>query len=315
MLHLVEIPRVLNPVSKLIDNTIPSKILIKIQELLIRTGMYVKASDLIAFILAISIFTSIISGLIAGIIGVNVFLVVSIGFFIPVGVMGGYLFYMMEKRVDSIEQGTPDFLRQIASLLRAGVGVETALEDVSRHGSGPLNEELKRAVIEIKMGRSFDEALLTMGERLQSKNLDRTFRMVLEGRKAGGSLSDVLETVAEDLRAVLALKRERKANVMMSVMFLIIAAIIAAPFALGMITVYSGFIESLGKPNPLLESAVLAATGYIVIHSIIAGLLIGIIMHGSAKKGVKFAIPLAILAYGIFYIISQFGMSLVGVMG
>ncbi len=312
MLQLVKIPPVLNPVSKLIDNTIPPKVLIKIQELLIRTGMYVKASDLIAFILVICIFTSIISGSIAAIMGLNIFLVALVGFLIPIGVIGGYLFYMMDKRVDSIEQGTPDFLRQIASLLRAGVGVETALEDVSRHGSGPLNEELKRSVIEIKMGRSFDEALLTMGERLQSKNLDRTFRMVLEGRKAGGSLSDVLETVAEDLRAVLALKRERKANVMMSVMFLIIAAIIAAPFALGMITVYSGFIESLGQPNPLLESAVLAATGYIVIHSIIAGLLIGIIMYGSAKKGVKFAIPLTILAYAIFYIINRFGMTLVG---
>ena len=152
---------------------------------------------------------------------------------------------MMERRVDAIEQTTPDFLRQIASLLRAGVGLETALEDVSKHGGGPLNDELKRAVIEIKIGRTFDDAILSMGERLQSKNLDRTFRMILEGRRAGGSLSDVIETVAEDLRAVLALQRERKANVMMSVMFLIIAAVIAAPFALGMITVYSSFIAVL----------------------------------------------------------------------
>jgi flagellar protein FlaJ len=71
--------------------------------------------------------------------------------------------------------------------------------------------------------------------------------MILEGKRVGGSLSDVIETVAEDLRAVLALKRERKANVMMSVMFLITAALIAAPFALGMIMIYSNFIESLGK--------------------------------------------------------------------
>jgi flagellar protein FlaJ len=98
----------------------------------------------------------------------------------------------------------------------------------------------------------------------------------------------------------------------MSVMFLIIAAIIAAPFALGMITVYSTFIESLGKANPLLGAATIAASGYIIIHSIIAGLLIGIIMYGSARKGVKFAIPLAIVAYGLFYLIGKFGILLVG---
>ena len=86
----------------------------------------------------------------------------------------------------------------------------------------------------------------------------------------------------------------------------------SAPFALGMITVYSTFIESLGKENPLLDAATLSASGYIVIHSIIAGLLIGIIMYGSARKGVKFAIPLAIMAYAIFYVIGKFGILIVG---
>jgi flagellar protein FlaJ len=132
--------------------------------------------------------------------------------------------------------------------------------------------------------------------------------MILEGRRTGGSLSEVIETVAEDLRAVLALKRERRANVMMSVMFLVIAAIIAAPFALGMIMTYSAFIESLGKPNPLLSASITAASGYIIIHSIIAGLLMGIILYGSAKKGVKFSLILAPLAYLIFYIIKTFAM-------
>jgi flagellar protein FlaJ len=219
----------------------------------------------------------------------------------------------MERRVDAIEQTTPDFLRQIASLLRAGIGIETALEDISKQGGGPLNDELKRAVIEIKIGSTFDDALLSMGDRLKSKTLDRTFRMILEGKRVGGSLSDVIETVAEDLRSVLALKRERRANVMMSVMFLIIAAIIAAPFALGMIMIYSGFIGTLGKPNPLYDASYLAASGYIIIHSIIAGLLIGIVLYGSARKGVKFSLILAPVAFGIFYVIKTFGMMLIGV--
>ena len=79
-----------------------------------------------------------------------------------------------------------------------------------------------------------------------------------------------------------------------------------------MITVYSSFIESLGKTNPLLGASIIASTGYIIIHSIIAGLLIGIIMYGSARKGVKFAIPLAIAAYGIFYVVGKFAYLIVG---
>jgi flagellar protein FlaJ len=309
---LAIIPKALSPVSNIIDGIVPDRFQIRLQETLIRSGMYVKSSDMITLALIAGIFLVIISVGVAFFVGIDPLLFGVVAFFVPPALIGGYIFMMMERRVDAIEQTTPDFLRQIASLLRAGVGLETALEDVSKHGGGPLNDELKRAVIEIKIGRTFDDAILSMGERLQSKNLDRTFRMILEGRRAGGSLSDVIETVAEDLRAVLALQRERKANVMMSVMFLIIAAVIAAPFALGMITVYSSFIQSLGKVNPLLDASIIASTGYIIIHSIIAGLLIGIIMYGSARKGVKFSVPLVIASYGIFYVVGKFAYLIVG---
>jgi flagellar protein FlaJ len=307
------IPSALSPVSDGVDSIVPEKYSVMIQETLIRSGMYVKASDLITLDLIIGIGLGFLLAILSLLLSMNPILGAIVGFIAPAAVTGVYLFFMMERRVDAIEQGTPDFLRQIASLLRAGVGLETALEDVSRHGSGPLTDELKRAVIEIKIGSTFDEAILAMGERLKSKNLDRTFRMILEGRRTGGSLSDVIETVAEDLRAVLALQRERKANVMMSVMFLIIAAIIAAPFALGMIMTYNSFISSLGKPNVLADVAVTAATGYIIIHSIIASLLIGIVLYGSARKGVKYALLLAPAAYGIFYVIQMFGPNLFGV--
>lgn len=306
------IPPALSPVSKTIDSIIPDRYLINLQETLVRAGMYVKASDLLSLIILGGIILGIVVFFLFSIIGINPLLGGIIGFILPAAGIFIWLFFMMERRIDSIEQGTPDFLRQISSLLRSGVGIETAMEDVSKYGKGPLIDELKRAVIEIKIGSTFEESLLSMSERLKSKNLDRTFRMILEGRRVGGSLSDVIETVAEDLRAVLALKRERKANVMMSVMFLIIAAIVAAPFALGMIMTYSSFMGLLGNPNPLFEAAGTAASGYIIIHSIIAGLLIGIVLYGSARKGVKYAILLAPAAYAIFYVIQIVGPSFLG---
>ncbi len=306
------IPPALSPLSRRFDDMLPDKYLVLVQENLIKSGMYVKASDMITLVFVSGIILGALLLLLFTLLGINPILGLLIGFFTPFGIIFGWIFFLMERRVDAIEQTTPDFLRQIASLLRAGVGIETAMEDISKNGGGPLIDELKRAVIEIKVGSSFEEALISMGERLKSKNLDRTFRMILEGKRVGGSLSDVIETVAEDLRAILALKRERRANVMMSVMFLLIAAIIAAPFALGMIMMYSSFIGSLGKVNPLLDASFTAASGYIIIHSTIASILIGIILYGSAKKGVKFVIPLVLVSYGIFYVIKLVGPSLLG---
>ncbi|MDI9436978.1 MAG: type II secretion system F family protein [Euryarchaeota archaeon] len=306
------IPPPLAPVSETMDRIFPDRYLVKLQETLIRAGMYVKASDLITLLFLVGFGLAIVAFVLFSIFGINPILGILLGLFAPAILVGVWLFFLMERRVDAIENGTPDFLRQIASLLRAGVGIETALEDISKHGKGPLYDELKRTVIEIKIGSTFDESLLSMGERLKSKNLDRTFRMILEGRRVGGSLADVIETVAEDLRAVLSLQRERRANVMMSVMFLVIAAIIAAPFALGMIMTYSSFIEVIGKPNVLQDAAMMSATGYIIIHSIIASLLIGIVMYGSARKGVKYALLLVPAAYAIFYVITRLGPGLLG---
>jgi flagellar protein FlaJ len=306
------IPSALSPLSKTVDNIIPDRYLVSLQENLVRAGMYVKASELLSLVIFGCLLLFLVRFLLLSLIGLTPIIGGLIGFFLPGIAIFAWIFFMMERRVDSIEQDTPDFLRQISSLLRSGVGIETALEDISKQGKGPLIDELKRAVIEIKIGSTFEDALLSMGERLKSKNLDRTFRMILEGRRVGGSLSDVIETVAEDLRAVLALKRERKANVMMSVMFLLISAIVAAPFALGMIISYSSFIASVGKPNPLFGASVTAASGYIIIHSIIAGILMGIILYGSAKKGVKYAILLAPGAFAIFYVIQTLGPKLLG---
>lgn len=306
------IPPAISPVSEIVDNLIPDRYLVLLQENLVRAGMYVKASELITLMLLGGIGLGLVVFLLFSVVGINPFIGGLIGFFLPAAIIVIWVFFMMERRVDSIEQSTPDFLRQISSLLRSGIGIETALEDISKHGRGPLIDELKRAVIEIKIGSTFEDALLSMGERLKSKNLDRTFRMILEGRRVGGSLSDVIETVAEDLRAILALKRERRANVMMSVMFLLIAAIVAAPFALGMIMTYSSFIGSLGKANPLLDAAYTSAAGYIIIHSIIAGILMGIVLYGSARKGVKYALLLAPTAFGIFYVIAILAPGLLG---
>lgn len=306
------IPTALTPLSRTVDNVIPDRYLVTLQENLVRAGMYVKASELLSLVLLAGVILCLVVFMLFTLVGINPIIGGLLGLILPGAAIFIWIFFMMERRVDSIEQGTPDFLRQISSLLRSGVGIETALEDISKHGKGPLIDELKRAVIEIKIGSTFEDALLSMGERLKSKNLDRTFRMILEGRRVGGSLSDVIETVAEDLRAVLALKRERKANVMMSVMFLLIAAVIAAPFALGMIMSYSSFIGSLGKPNPLAEASLIASSGYIIIHSVIAGMLMGIVLYGSARKGVKYALLLAPAAFGLFYVIQTLGPKLLG---
>ena len=217
-----------------------------------------------------------------------------------------YVIVQQEKRAQEIEKTAPDFLRQLSSMLQVGLSFENAMDDMSQYGEGPLYDEMRRTIIEIRMGRNFDDAWKAMSKRLKSTELERVFGIILDGRKSGSSISTVLLDVSDDLRDLLALKRERKSTVMMSVMFLLISAIIATPFAIGMVSVYSGFMQSYGMESEIILTAPIAGEIYMLIHSVLVGFIISIIMYGEIKKGIKFSLPLAAASFGIFYVISTF---------
>ena len=230
-------------------------------------------------------------------------------FFIVPGIFT-YVVYQQEKRAQEIEKTAPDFLRQLSSMLQVGLSFENAMEDMSQYGEGPMYDEMRRTIIEIRMGRNFDDAWRAMSKRLKSKELERVFSIILDGRKSGSSISGLLEDVSNDLRDLLALKRERKSSVMMSVMFLLISAIVATPFAIGMVSVYSTFMQNYGLESDIILTAPLAGEIYLIIHSVLVGFIISLIMYGEFKKGIKFSLPLAAASFGIFYLISTLGGSL-----
>jgi archaeal flagellar protein FlaJ len=305
----MKINNLISFLSQMIENKLPKKYLINFQEILLESSIFTIASELLAILFISMVFLAIIFSLFAVLLRLDILLSLIFGISIPPIVLIGIILIRSEKRADQIEKDSPDFLRQLSSMLRVGLSFENSMDDLSKYGSGPLYDEIRRAVIEIKMGRDFNESILAMVSRLNSKDLERIFKIILEARKSGGGLADIIEDVSNDLRSIIILKRERRASVMMAVAFLIISAIIAAPFSLGMTGIYSSFMETMGKSSELIETSKIAAGSYIVIHSALVGLIIGLIMYGNFKKGIKFSIPLTIVSYGIFYLISNFGAS------
>ena len=287
--------------DKFIENNLPDKYLSKFQEFLLSGGIFYIASSVLSYLILAIIVLEIIF---IFIFKINIISLLTPFLIIPI--FYSYVLLKSERRINEIESAAPDFLRQFASVLRVGLSFENAMETISSYGSGPLNDEIKRTIIEIRMGRNFDDAWEGFTQRLNSKELKRVFTIILEGRKSGTSLSSVMEDISADLRDMLILKRERRASVMMAVMFLIISAIIATPFSLAMVSIYSNFMKSLDSGGELISTAVIAGQSYVIIHSILVGFIIGLIMYGDYKQGFKFSIPLTIVAYSIFYLISNF---------
>ena len=300
--------KLINDLSVFLDNNIPEKHLSKLQEFLLSVAIFTEASKVLAILIIFILISEFALALTLLIFNLPSSLLIVPFFAIP----GLFTFVIVqqEKRAQEIERTAPDFLRQLSSMLQVGLSFENAMEDMSQYGEGPLYDEMRRTIIEIRMGRNFDDAWRAMSKRLKSKELERIFSIILDGRKSGSSISTVLNDVSDDLRDLLALKRERKSAVMMSVMFLLISAVIATPFAIGMVGVYSGFMQSYGMESEIIMTAPVAGEIYLVIHSVLVGFIISIIMYGDVKKGFKFSLPLAAASFGIFYFISTFGESL-----
>ena len=231
--------KIVNNLALLLDNIVPEKYLSKLQEFLLSGAIFTDASKVLAILIIFILVSEAVFTL-----TILMFSLPWSVLILPLFVIPGlftHVIVQQERRAQEIEKTAPDFLRQLSSMLQVGLSFENAMEDMSQYGEGPMYDEMRRTIIEIRMGRNFDDAWRAMSKRLKSRELERIFDIILEGRRSGSSISNVLFEVSDDLRDLLALKRERKSTVTMSVMFLLISAIVATPFAIGMVGVYSQF--------------------------------------------------------------------------
>lgn len=279
---------------------IDDKTIIIIQRKLIGANIFVKAEDFIVLLVILMIITFFISTIAALILNISLILSIILTFSLPFIVIV-YIYFENEKRLEKIELDLSDYLRQLSALINVGYGIESAFAELSKTMHNPLNDEIKRALLETSFGKPFDESLMDIAYRNNSENLKHAFQIIVFSNESGGNISDVLESVANDLTDSIMLKKERKASVMTSVMFLLISSTIATPFALGMIRLYSDFIGQIGRMNPLSSVIPLASMAYVIIQSALVSILIGIILYSNVKKGVLFIIIIVPFSLVVYY--------------
>lgn len=114
-----------------------------------------------------------------------------------------------EKR--KFESQLPDTLTLLSTSLRAGYSLLQAIEAVSGESPDPTAREFGRAVAEARLGRSVTEALQGIVERTQSNDFEWAVMAIEIQREVGGNLAEVLQTVADTMRARNRLKGEIRA--------------------------------------------------------------------------------------------------------
>jgi tight adherence protein B len=91
-------------------------------------------------------------------------------------------------------------LQNIVHAMRVGVGFTQALEYAAKEGAEPLAGEWRRMLQTIRLGKSMSEALEELSLRVPIKEMKWFVTAVQIAQSTGGSLAEVLDTLASTLQ-------------------------------------------------------------------------------------------------------------------
>ena len=123
-------------------------------------------------------------------------ILVFIGFMLPIGIINS----KGEIRQKAIKRAMPDTLDLLQVSVEAGLGFDMALKRVTQQMKGPLSEEIRRALDEIRMGGSRGTALRGIAKRTGVNELSSFISAVIQAEELGGNISNTLRAQADYMR-------------------------------------------------------------------------------------------------------------------
>ena len=119
-----------------------------------------------------------------------------IGFMAPEFWLGGRI----RKRAEEMVLELPDALDLLTISVEAGLGFDAALAKVVEKMEGPLVNEFRQALAEIRMGRTRREALRDVASRADSQPINNFIGAIVQAEQLGVPIAKVLQIQSNQLR-------------------------------------------------------------------------------------------------------------------
>ena len=121
---------------------------------------------------------------------------VPVGYFAP----GFFLKFRQRRRLKAFNNQLGDTIVLLSNALKAGYSFAQAMATIAKSSSPPMADEFSRAVREMNLGVSVDDALAHMVKRIESEDFDLMVTAVQIHRVVGGNLAEILDTIAFTIR-------------------------------------------------------------------------------------------------------------------
>jgi len=127
-----------------------------------------------------------------------------IGYLVP----SFYVKYRINKRLKAFNNQLGDTLTLLSNAIKAGYSFAQAIDTVAKNAVAPIAEEFGRAVREMNLGGSPDEALQNITKRIVSPDFDLVATAYSIHRTVGGNLAEILDNIAYTIRERVRIKGE-----------------------------------------------------------------------------------------------------------
>ena len=137
--------------------------------------------------------------------------------FFAVGMGFGYMyprFWLggkVKKRKKEVQKNIPDTLDLLTVSVEAGLGFDMAMAKVAEKAKHALAEEFRKALQEIKMGRTRKDALKDIYRRTEVDDIDSFTNAIIQAEQLGVSIGNVLRIQSDQIRVLRMQKIEEKA--------------------------------------------------------------------------------------------------------
>lgn len=166
-----------------------------LQTRLERSGSQLRSGEWVLMVLAAAAFLGIVGLAAKGpIIGALLAIVTCAGAW-------HYLGVKIKRRRAKFAEQLPEFLMNLSSALRSGASLPQAIASIAPDMEAPAGEELRRVVIENRIGRDLVLSFQDLSDRMDCMDFDWVVRAIEINRSTGGDLPSVLRRLDATIRA------------------------------------------------------------------------------------------------------------------
>ena len=119
-----------------------------------------------------------------------------------------YIVRRRNQRFQKFQEHFPDVLDSLARALRAGYPLSAGMEMIASETLPPVSVEMRKTAAEANLGMGWPQALDNLGRRVPLLEVNLFNAAVQLHARTGGKLSEVLASLAENMREATALQGE-----------------------------------------------------------------------------------------------------------